>query len=565
MKTLVTKLQRLNNNSYPLYKAILGSYDAEKFSLTINSIQPDPFAPPSKATLKIPFNHLGLGQEFIENPVYKRSLCDVVARILAQEGRRICTEHKGSGNSGLFGIRFGHQKVIDSNAVLIRNGVIEARILIGLPAFGRKIASREAITFLNEEISSLVDELCSSKYHNRFQKAAELLQRQVWLRELCKKEGLIAFVGNNSVLPRKGGTDTALEGAIAFASPKEWEKSFTLPDGFTIKGMAIPKGITLIVGGGYHGKSTLLAALSQGIYNHILGDGREYCLTTEDAVFLRSEDGRPVSGTDISDFIHDLPGGKNSSFFETDSASGSSSQATNLMESLEAGAQTFLIDEDTSATNFLMRDDAMRALVPENMETITPLAAALPRFKDAGISLIMISGALGGLLGYADRVILAQNYRYLDSTSAARKTSALFPNHTKPLKAFIPKQTRVINGESINFLAKKGKPFIDGMPKMVKLGRNEVDLSLWQQLVDYSQYGTIATIIAYAKNKGFFNKTPQEYLQLIWKDILEQDWDTFSEVESESWRYIVAVRPVDVHAAICRIRKLECYPITEQH
>ncbi|MGL5722713.1 MAG: P-loop domain-containing protein [Brevinema sp.] len=560
MKSLVAKLHRLNNNNYPLYEALIGTYTAEKFSLTIDAIQPDPFAPPSKATLKIPFAELGLDSIFVENPVYQQSLCDVVARILAQEGRRICTEHKGSGNSGLFGIRFGHQKVIESNAVIVKNKVIEARILIGLPAFGRKIASKEAITFLNEEIPALVQELCSFKHHNRFQKAAELLQRQVWLRELCQQEGLIAFVGNNSVLPRKGGSDLPMDGAIAFASPKEWEKNFTLPDGFTIKGMGVPKGISLIVGGGYHGKSTLLSALSNGIYNHILGDGREYCLTVEDAVFLRSEDGRPVAGTDISAFIHDLPGGKDSSFFETDSASGSSSQAANLMESLEAGTRTFLIDEDTSATNFLMRDDAMRSLVPENMETITPLAAALPRFKEAGISLVMISGALGGLLGYADRVLLAQNYRYLDCTATARKTASLFPNHTKSLATFIPRQTRVIDAESINFSAKKGRSFVDGMPKTVKLGRNDIDLSLWHQLVDYSQYGTLATIIAHAKNEGFFDKNPQEYLKLIWKDISEHGWDVFSEVETESWRYIVAVRPVDVHATLCRLRQLKCRP-----
>lgn len=138
------------------------------------------------------------------------------------------------------------------------------------------------------------------------------------------------------------------------------EISIDLPFGNSIRGMGIPEGVTLIIGGGYHGKSTLLQALEQGVYNHVKGDGREYVITRADALKLRAEDGRAVSHLDLSLFIHDLPNGKDTHCFSTEDASGSTSQAAGVLEGMEAETSCFLIDEDTSATNFLVRDAFMQ-------------------------------------------------------------------------------------------------------------------------------------------------------------------------------------------------------------
>lgn len=74
--------------------------------------------------------------------------------------------------------------------------------------------------------------------------------------------------------------------------------------------MGIPEGVTLIVGGGFHGKSTLLQALERGVYHHIAGDGREMVITRQDAVKVRAEDGRNIEKVNISAFINNLPAKK---------------------------------------------------------------------------------------------------------------------------------------------------------------------------------------------------------------------------------------------------------------
>lgn len=557
MNNLRTKLTRLNNNKYSLYEALLGEYNYKNFRLRIDEIQADPFAPPSKATLLIPFNSTMFDKSFLENPARTLSFCDSFARIIAQEGRRLFKEKKGSGNSGFFGIRYGKQKVIDGNAVLIKADIIEIRVLFGLPAYGRSIAASEALELFFKELPLLIESILDKKYNAQFLKAAALLERQIWLREECRKKGLIAFVGNNSILARENAvSDRPLQNAVPFISPKSLEVAFTCPDGFVIRGMGISKGVTLIAGGAYHGKSTLLSALSHGIYNHILGDGREYCLSAEDSVFLRAEDGRPVSGTDISPFIHSLPEGKSSTFFESSAASGSSSQAANLMESLEVGSSVFLVDEDISATNFLVKDERMRLLVPEAKETITPLIAALPHFKKMGVSFIMVSGALGDFLAEADKVIVAENYCYKDATLEAKKISLSVKKIA--MAPFIIKQSRTFIDESISYFGRKDKAYIDGEPQKVRLGREEILLSAWHQLCDYAQYGTLAAVIAYAKKRGYLNDTPEHLKKCLEADIKKFGWDLFSDVGVKSWRYTAALRPVDIHAALCRLPSLKC-------
>ena len=78
---------------------------------------------------------------------------------------------------------------------------------------------------------------------------------------------------------------------------------------------------------------------------------------------IRAEDGRSIRDVDISMFIHDLPNGKDTVSFYTEDASGSTSQAANVIEAMEAGTRAFLIDEDTSATNFMIRDELMQRVI----------------------------------------------------------------------------------------------------------------------------------------------------------------------------------------------------------
>ncbi|MGL4367039.1 MAG: P-loop domain-containing protein [Brevinemataceae bacterium] len=585
MHNLKSKLMRINNCKYSLYCSILGEYHFDKFTLRIDHIQADPFAPPSKITVIIPLNNTQFPKELFINPVRSYSFCDAVGRIVAADIRKNIKEIKGSGNSGFCGIRYGAQKVIEGNAVIINNQQIEIRILAGMPAFGRNISGKEAQTLLLQQIPALIENtiLNTRSYHEELLEFVRLTERQTWLREECRKRNLCAFVADGSILARASSISDkpmSSQKAVPFYSPKELSVSITLPDGFVVKGMGIPHGITLITGGGFHGKSTLLSALADAVYNHIPGDGREFVVTDDSAVFLRAEDGRFVQGTDISPFIHNLPGNKSSHFFQTENASGSSSQAANLVEALEMGSRLMLIDEDISATNFLIKDQRMRLLVPDAKETIIPLISHLKFLKKQGVSVIMVSGALGDFLNTADHVIAAENYSYHDVSSKARKIASDNPISFVPAHEFSFASSRIVSDDSVSYIGKKGGAIIDGEFGLVKIGRQVIDLSAWKQLYDFSQFGTIAAILSYAKLKGYYNQKPEMLWKKVNHDLEQYGWDILSKIgfdhftprqesrkhkqssdqlsNTGNWRYIVKTRPIDWHAALSRLRTLNC-------
>lgn len=586
MFNLKTKLQRFNKCKYNLYNGLLGDYKFEKFTMTIDHVQPDPFAPPSKMTVTVPYKNTSFASDYVNTDVKKRAFCDYLARRVAKYIRTLTKDGKGSGNGGFCGIRYGMQKILESNALTIVDNNIQIKLLVGLPAFGRSIAAKEAIETLIDEIPAMITEsvLNAKNVDEEVQEFIILAERQEELRNLCRQQNIVSFVANGSILARASSVNDkpmSHQKAKPFVSPVELEKTFTLSDGFKITGMAIHKGVTLIAGGGFHGKSTLLAAISNAIYNHIPGDGREYCITDENAVFLRSEEGRYVEGVDISPFIHHLPNYQSSDFFQTENASGSSSQAANLIESCEMGSTLLLIDEDIAATNFLIRDTRMRSLVPDYKETLTPLIAHISNLKNKGISIIMVTGALGDFMGVADKVIVADNYEYSDQTQKAQQIMAQYPLTDIQATEIRLEANRLIDGSSIKFEGKKGMAVINGEQGKVFYGREIIDLSDWNHLYDVSQFGTLSSVIAYAQEQNYFdNNSPQEVWSKVEKDISEHGWDVLATVgldhlskrqtirqannpkdKSNNWRYIVETRPLDWHATLCRLRSLKCKPI----
>ena len=266
---------------------------------------------------------------------------------------------------------------------------------------------------------------CDAK---RLQKISDLAEDQQALRDILPKLGLCAFVANGSILPRESGVSARpMKSAVCFRSPEEMEVEITLPHRGVIRGMGIRKGITLIVGGGYHGKSTLLKALEFGVYNHIAGDGREYVITDSTAVKLRAEDGRSIKKTDISMFINDLPNGKDTTHFYTEDASGSTSQAANVVEAMEAKAGVMLIDEDTSATNFMIRDELMQRVIHRDMEPITPFIERIRElYEEEGISTVIVAGSSGAYFHIADCIVQMDRYMPKDITQTAKKEANSF-------------------------------------------------------------------------------------------------------------------------------------------
>ena len=307
---------------------------------------------------------------------------------------------------------------------MINDKEIEIRIEVGLPAAGRKILGKAAAYTIIHGIPQMVEK--AIRYKNLNQQALKeqvvLKLDQTYIRQQLETEHLVAFGKWFNLAKKSGVSDAPMKGAIQFTSPKKFEHTFNLPSGRSVTGMAIPQGITLIVGGGYHGKSTLLEALERSVYDHIQHDGREFVVTQHDAMKIRAEDGRNVENVDISPFIDNLPGKKDTTHFSTENASGSTSQATNVIEALEAESSLLLVDEDTSATNFMIRDGRMQQLIAPEKEPITPFSNKVKSlYEDYSVSTILIVGGSGDYFDVADQVLMMDEYHLKDVTEEAKE------------------------------------------------------------------------------------------------------------------------------------------------
>ncbi|MCU7957946.1 MAG: ABC-ATPase domain-containing protein, partial [gamma proteobacterium symbiont of Bathyaustriella thionipta] len=343
MLTLKKQLQQIDNKSYKAYKNIEGIYQFEHFSLSIDHVQGDPFAIPSRINVRVPVSKAGFPIHSWNTPVRRIALEDYLGRMVKKNIKKTIKGQRGSGCSGLIDIEINGQKTLLRNCVLLTKDYIEARLVMGLPADNRHVAGLEAQQMFFDELPVIIEQ---ALYHHNLS-SSELTdyinsaEDQETLRAALKNNHLAAFVANGSLLPRKSGiSDKLMSGTIIpFQTPPSLKIEMTLPNAGKIQGMGIPQGVTLIVGGGFHGKSTLLHALEQGPYNHIPGDGREKVVSIASAVKIRSEDGRAIAKVNISPFIDRLPFARETRQFRTENASGSTSQAANIIEAIECGTE----------------------------------------------------------------------------------------------------------------------------------------------------------------------------------------------------------------------------------
>ena len=419
-------LERIDHRGYPAYKDTRGVYQFGTYILGIDHVQGDPFAAPSRLHIQVAGRAVRIPKELYDSKHKKTAVADYLLRNFAKQLERHSFQAHGSGKSGIIQVTRCGQEVLERTACEIdeKTGDVTVRFEVGFPARGRTIQAGELVKILYQYLPACVEKALYYKNmdRNAVKQAAELSVDQEYIREQLKKEGLVAFVADGSILPRESGvSQRPMKDAVPFASPDSMRITMKLPYKGMLTGMGIRKGVTLIVGGGYHGKSTLLKALESGVYNHIPGDGREYVITDETAVKLRAEDGRSINHVDISLFIRDLPNKKDTTCFSTADASGSTSQAAAVIESIEAGTRAFLIDEDTSATNFMLRDDLMQRIVSRDKEPITPfIERARDLYKQAGISTVLVAGSSGAYFFIADTIIQMDAYRPFDITEMVK-------------------------------------------------------------------------------------------------------------------------------------------------
>lgn len=571
------QLRSINRKSYPAYKGLKGLYHFGNYILSIDHVQGDPFASPSHISIQISHRDAGFPVEYYKDTLTGTTLCDYLTRQFEKQVSQYSFRAKGSGKSGLLTVSHCGQEILSRTACEITEKGITARFFVGFPANGRTINATELEKILFDFLPVCIQKsfFYSSLNAKELQNYIELAEDQEFIRQTLPAKNLCAFIADGSILPRESGISSRpMKASVPFTSPDSLRISINLPHKGKITGMGIPKGITLIVGGGYHGKSTLLNALELGVYNHIPGDGREYVITDATAVKLRSEDGRFIKDVDISMFINDLPNKKDTHCFSTLDASGSTSQAAGIVESMEAGSHLFLLDEDTSATNFMVRDTFMQQVIQREKEPITPfLERAEDLYKKAGISTILVAGSSGAFFHIADTIIQMDNYVPKDITASVKKLCSQYPLPAVSVTDFqLPHSHRIMSrpAESSKHLRhnSRGNHSDSGAAKPERLktrisgtdgfslGRQEIDLRYTEQLIDAEQTAALGLLLKYAvEHLADGRRTLPEIVQFLWKNLSLHGLSFFTENQKISCGYATP-RIQEIYACLNRYRGL---------
>ena len=492
--TLARDLHRLDGRPYPRYKELRGRrYSLAGCALRFEHVQGDPFAAPSRLRVDLPAAALRLPDWARSGRDARRATADFLQRALRPALSR-CSGSAGSGKSGLLEISPAGQEVLERTGVVVdADGSARVRLSAGLPAAGRRILGRAAADLLVRGLHAALRDVADRLDLGALRAHVQVVEDQVALRAALGERGLIAFLAEGSVLPRRSGVDARpLPDALPLRVPDALAVELRAPHAGALRGMGVRAGVTLIVGGGYHGKSTLLQTLALGIYDHAPGDGRERCVSAETLATVRAEDGRAVRAVCLTPFIRDLPLGRETRRFDSDDASGSTSQAAAIVEALEAGATGLLIDEDTAATNFMIRDARMRRLVPDDREPITPYIDRVRQlWETRAVSSVLVVGGAGDYLDVADRVIRMDAYQPRDVTDRARQVAAARPLGEAEPRApddWPPAAPRVPLPDGLDPRRGRRPDRVRAVrTRSIEYGREEIDVSLQYQIVDPAQ------------------------------------------------------------------------------
>lgn len=562
---LMEKLLQMDGRDYGAYQGLKGEYDYPDFRLIIEQIPKDPYAPPHTGIYRIQVEHLN--PAIVNYPLGSKTEAVAFRDFLTRNFDRACRDlskgQRGTGNSGMITISQPGQVILERSCVVLDDSTIEVRCFLGLPASGRKINASVAATMLFEELPAIVRHSLYRENVNEgdLDRHIKTAVDATVLRTQLEPSGLVAFIADSAILPRCSGTsDKPLvsEGAIPFQSPERLQVSFTLPNAGRIVGMGIKAGVSLIVGGGYHGKSTLLEVIESGVYNHIPGDGREQCVSVIGSIKIRAFSGRSIVKTDISAFIRNLPFGKDTAAFSTENASGSTSQAAGIIEAIEIGATLLLMDEDTCATNFMIRDRKMQKLVSKEDEPITAFIDRVRQlYQERNISTILVLGGAGDYFDVSDCVV--QMLRYLPR-DVTKKATAIA--RSDPAKRVVedcdypidPRQ-RMPLGESVSPTNYHGKKSIYAkeVDRFV-FGRQTVDLTDVEQLIEVTQTKTIARALDYARPYMDGKTTLRHIVERVITDIEEKGLDILDNRISGN---LAQIRCFELAFALNRLRGLK--------
>lgn len=570
LNELTSHLHAIDGRSYAAYKAIVGRYRSPLgWVLYIDRIQPDPYAPPTAIRVVLPLALTGAAASLTASLTRAVALRDYLARTLREllKGQAISIAPAGQEilERSSVNLHETWQDDFSTPAFNAPGPYLELRLRWSLPAFGREIAGRQAARNLNLDLARAVAglDLRESELGAEAWKHCQVAEDHAALQEILVERGWVAFLADGANLARRSGvSQLPLEGGVPLTAPETLAQTVHLPHAGPVRGTAIPAGVTVIAGGGYHGKSTLLNAIARGIYPHIPGDGRELVATVPEAMAVRAADGRAVTGVDLQPFISHLPGrDADPAQFTTANASGSTSQAASIMESLELWGQpaqaALLLDEDTCATNLLIRDQRMRALVSSEREPITPLVDRIRALhRERGISTLIVMGGSGDYLDVADQVLIMDSYRLVDATAQARQVCDSQPRVDTSLPDFpLPAQRLPQRPEAKRRGPSRTRAL--GTQRLV-LDRHEVDVADVSGLVDEGQALAVAWALRALLEHHFDGRTSlSQALAQVAKRLDDVGLDALGEAHPA---FLVRPRLVDVGAAVNRLRSLQVNP-----
>ena len=559
---LLRMLRSIDHRGYPAYKSLKGSYDFGDYVLHIVHVQGDPFAAPSDLAVTVKAQDARWPQNACSRYETRVALQDMILRRLSLKLSSVSGKAGGSGKSGSLSASRPGQEILDRSACQLgAKGDVTLRFYAGFPAAGRTVLAGELEKMLFRFLPDIVRETAYAAAWQKeaVQKILNLAEDQAFLRQELERRSLCAFVADGAILPRESGiSQKPLTDALPFRSPEEDRITLELPHYGTISGMAVKRGITLIIGGGYHGKSTLLKALERGVYNHIAGDGREYVVTDESAVKIRAEDGRCVNGDDISMFINHLPNKKDTTAFFTENASGSTSQAASVAEAVECGSKTLLMDEDTCATNFMVRDALMQKIVSEEEEPITPFSDRMRAlYEQSGISTILVAGSSGAFFSQADTIIQMDQYEPKDVTDKVRKIVPFQERKSDSSAVVCPDQGRRFPRPGSDFKEQRGRIKHKNLgTEGFLIGRGETDLRLVEQLADKEQSECLACTFLWLAKGEMNGRKNVAALVNDWEQVFRKEGFGMYRENGRISGNMAKPRKEELAAAISRCRGL---------
>ena len=495
-------LRRLDGQLYSQYRSLIGRHQLGEFEVVVDRVPPDPYAGGARVRLVVERQKANLPGD-LTRPKERRLGVEAYlsARVVEALRHQFGSGRRQAPGSGQVYVEPFDPAVLERSVCRVSAECIELRLLVDLPASARRIRGAQVEQLFCTGLLRLATSvlLFSERAACEARDAADTMDDHLELQRELSSRGLVSFVADDSLLARGGGADNGprRDGhEVAFRSPDSLALELELPHAGKVRGMGIPAGVTVIVGGGFHGKSTLLDAIASAVHPHLSGDGRARVATIPEAVIIRAEDGRSVRRVDISGFLGRLPSGARSADFSTEKASGSTSQASAIVEALEVGARLLLLDEDRCATNFMIRDGRMQRLVPRPGEPIIPFLDRVRELYDRfGVSTILVTGGSGDYLEVADTVIRMDAYLPHDVTQqakeVARTTQSMRLSETiPPFELPATREPRTASGFRPQSLRTSSRG-----ARAVRVGDETVSLRELDQLVEAGQVRALGRLM----------------------------------------------------------------------